>query len=47
MNGANLLVILLGIVPYQKDRDRDRNDKTIPAYSIASDDPDDKVNNEK
>ena len=47
MNAANLLVILFGIVPYQKDRDRDRYDKTIPAYSIARDDPDDKVNYEK
>jgi hypothetical protein len=47
MNGADLLVILFSIVPYQKDRDRDGYDKTIPAYSIASDDPDDKVNDEK
>ena len=47
MNAANLLVILFGIVPYQKDRDRDRYDKTIPAYGIASDYSDDKVDDEE
>jgi hypothetical protein len=47
VNGADLLVILFGKVPYQKDRDRDRYDKTIPSYSVASDYPDDKVNDKK